>query len=278
MMFALLHPFSRFSWLEWSIHPSTVVGLAALGAAYLFRARHATAEHPVSGWRKLSFFSALFVIFASLNGPVHDLSDNYLFSGHMIQHLMLTMAMPPLLIPGVPGWMLRPLLRNRAASAIARRLTRPVTCFVVFNVVIAAWHLPALYNAAMANHAIHIVEHLMFMAAAVLMWWPLASQLPELPRLAYPGQMLYTFLMSIPMSVIAVYITLSDQVLYPHYASAPRILPLSPMDDQLLGGLIMWIPGGMIFMVIMTVVFFKWSAHGADDAASAQVDWKPRAA
>ena len=71
---------------------------------------------------------------------------------------------------------------------------------------------------------------------------------------------------------------MADQVLYPHYASAPRIMALSPMDDQLLGGLIMWIPGGMIFMVIMTVVFFKWSARGADDAAAAQVDWKPRAA
>jgi putative membrane protein len=142
----------------------------------------------------------------------------------------------------------------------------------------AAWHLPPLYNAAMAHHNIHIVEHLMFLTAAVLMWWPLMSQLPELPRLAYPGQMLYTFLMSIPMSIIAVYIAMSDHVLYPAYSAAPRIFPLSPLEDQLLGGLIMWIPGGLIFMIIMSVVFFKWNARGEDSTAGAQVDWKPSTA
>jgi putative membrane protein len=278
VVFALLHPFSSFSWLSWSIHPSTVIGLATLGGLYLWRGKAASVEHPLSGLRKLSFFAALFVIFGSLNGPVHDLSDTYLFSAHMVQHLLLMMAMPPLMLAGVPGWMLRPLLRNRVIGAFARRVTRPIACFVIFNVVIAVWHLPAFYNAAMDNHDIHIVEHLMFMAAAILMWWPLMSQLPELPRLSYPGQMLYCFLMTLPMSVIAIYITLADQVLYPAYASAPRIVALSPLEDQLLGGLIMWVPGGVIFVVIMSVVFFRWAARGEDDAAAAQVDWKPRAA
>jgi putative membrane protein len=195
-----------------------------------------------------------------------------------VQHLLLTMLMPPLIIYGVPGWMLRPLLRNRTVLAIAQRVTKPVACFVIFNLVIALWHLPVFYNAAMANHNIHIVEHLMFMSAAVLMWWPITSQLPELPRLSYPGQMLYCFLMILPMSIIAIYISMAEQVLYPAYSVAPRISSLSPLDDQLLGGLIMWVPGGLLFMVIMTVVFFKWAARGEDDAASAQVDWKPKAA
>ena len=279
MVFALLdHPFSQSSWLAWSIHPSTVVGLAAIAGLYLWRARHASPEKPISGARRLSFFSALFVIFASLNGPIHDLSDTYLFSAHMVQHLLLTMLMPPLLIAGVPGWMIRPLLAQRAVRAVARAVTRPIACFAIFNLVIAMWHLPVFYNAAMDNHSIHILEHLMFMAAAVLMWWPLTSQLPELPRLSYPGQMLYCFLMILPMSIVAVYISMAEQVLYPAYASAPRITSLSPLEDQLLGGLIMWVPGGLIFMLIMSVIFFKWAARGGDDAASAQVDWKPRAA
>ncbi len=278
MFFALLHPFTQFSWLKWSLHPSTVIGLLLLAAIYLIRAETGKPGEQVSGWRKLSFFSALFVIFGSLNGPIHDLSDNYLFSGHMVQHLLLTMLMPPLMLAGVPGWMLRPLLRFAAIRAIATRITRPLACFLIFNTVIAGWHVPALYNAAMESHDIHILEHLMFMAAAVLMWWPLASQLPELPRLAYPGQMLYSFLMIIPMSVIAVYIVMADTILYPYYASAPRIMNLSPMEDQMLGGLIMWVPGGVIFMIIMTVVFFKWAARGEDDTASAQVDWKRSAA
>jgi putative membrane protein len=196
----------------------------------------------------------------------------------MVQHLLITMLFPPLIIFGVPGWMLRPLLRNRSVFAIAKFLTRPIICFAIFNVVIAGWHLPVLYNAAMANHNIHILEHLMFMSAAVLMWWPISSQLPELPRLSYPGQMLYCFLMIFPMSIIAVYISMADQVLYPAYSAAPRISSLSPLEDQLLGGLIMWVPGGTIFMIIMTVIFFKWAARGEDDRASAQVDWKPKAA
>jgi len=275
---AILHPFTQLAWLAWSIHPSTVVGLAALAGIYLWRGRHAPPGEKLHGARKVSFFAALFVIFASLNGPLHDLSDDYLFSAHMVQHLLLTLAMPPLLIAGIPGWMLRPLLRNRTIAAIARRVTRPVFCFALFNVVIAAWHIPELYNAAMANHNIHIVEHLMFMSAAVLMWWPLMSPLPELPRLAYPGQMLYCFLMSIPMSIVAIYITMADRVLYPAYAAAPRVSALSPMDDQLLGGLIMWVPGGLIFALIMTVVFFRWAARGEDSTAGAQVDWKPHAA
>ena len=278
MVFALLHPFSQFTWLAWSIHPSTVIGLAALAGLYLWRARQSTAEQSVSTSRKISFFASLLVVFGSLNGPLHDLSDTYLFSAHMIQHLLLTMLFPPLIIFGVPGWMLRPLLRNRMIFAVARFLTKPLICFTIFNLVIAGWHLPVFYNAAMANHNIHILEHLMFMSAAVLMWWPVTSQLPELPRLSYPGQMLYCFLMIIPMSIVAVYISMAEQVLYPAYSAAPRITSLSPLDDQLLGGLIMWVPGGMIFMIIMTVIFFKWAARGEDDAASAQVDWKPRAA
>jgi putative membrane protein len=278
MVFALLHPLSQFGWLSWSIHPSTVIGIAALGALYLWRSRHAHPGDTLRPWRCVSFFSALLVVFASLNGPLHDLSDTYLFSAHMVQHLLLTMLFPPLIIAGTPGWMLRPLLSRRPIGAIARRLTRPVACFAIFNLVIAGWHLPVFYNAAMDNHNIHILEHLMFMGAAVLMWWPITSQLPELPRLSYPGQMLYCFLMILPMSVVAIYITMAEEVLYPAYSAAPRISALSPLDDQLLGGLIMWVPGGLLFIIIMTVIFFRWAARGEDDAASAQVDWKPRAA
>jgi len=276
LLLALLHPIVTLSWWRWSIHPSTAIGIAALGALYLWAAHRLRKEPTLT--QKMFFFAGLFVMFASLNGPIHDLSDYYLFSAHMVQHLLLTLAMPPLLLAGVPGWMWRPLLTRRAVAPIARFFTRAPIAFVTFNIVMAGWHLPPLYNAAMANHDIHILEHLMFMAAAVLMWWPLLSQLPEFPRLAYPGQMLYSFLMSIPMSIVAVYIAMSDHVLYPAYAAAPRILPISPLEDQLLGALIMWIPGGIIFMIIMTVVFFKWNARGEDSTAGAQVDWKPSTA
>ena len=276
LVLALLHPVVDLTAWRWSIHPSTVIGIAALGAIYIWGASRLHREP--SRTQKIYFFSGLLVMFASLNGPIHDLSDDYLFSAHMVQHLLLTLLMPPLLLAGVPGFMLKGPLSHRFVRPAARFVTRAPIAFVVFNLVIAAWHLPPLYNAAMANHNIHIVEHLMFMVAAVLMWWPLLSQVPELPRLAYPGQMLYAFLMSIPMSIIAVYIAMSDHVLYPAYAAAPRVLSLSPLEDQLLGALIMWIPGGIIFYIIMTVVFFKWNARGEDSTAGAQVGWKPSTA
>ena len=276
LFLALLHPIATINWWRWSIHPSTVVGIAALGALYLWAAHHLR-RRPTPK-QQLYFLSGLVVMFASLNGPVHDLSDGYLFSAHMVQHLILTLLMAPLLIAGVPDWMFRWPLANRFVAPVASYLTRAPIAFLIFNVIIAAWHLPPLYNAAMANHDIHILEHVMFMVAAILMWWPLLSPLPELPRLAYPGQMLYSWLMTIPMTIIAIYIAMADSVLYPAYASAPRILPLSPLEDQLLGALIMWIPGGIVFYIIMTVVFFKWNARGEDSTAGAQVDWRPTAA
>lgn len=269
----LLHPVALIGWTSWSLHWSTILGLAAIGAWYLWRSVHAgaSAARTPSTPQRARFCAGLLVIFLSLNGPLHDLSDGYLFSAHMVQHLLLTLVAPPLLISGTPGWMLRPALGWPVAKSLLRRLTRPAACFAIFNVVVAAWHLPVVYNLAMAHHGMHIVQHLLFMAAAVLMWWPLLSPLPELPRLAYPAQMLYLFLMSIPMSIVSIFIVYADVVLYPAYASAARVWGLSPREDQLIGGLIMWIPGGLFFYAVMTVVFFKWVGKGEDSAASAQV-------
>jgi len=300
MIALLLHPSAQLSWSNFTVHPSTALGIAALGAAYGWRVRQgpsaldrvpvtvsdrvpatpgqlaaaAAPQGPTAGQR-VCFFASLLLLFLTLNGPLHDLSDFYLFSGHMVQHLILTLIVPPLMILGTPGWMLRPLLRIPALFAFARRSTTIAACFVIFNVVLAFWHLPPLYNLALANHPIHIVQHLMFIAASVLMWWPLTSPLPELPRAPYPAQMLYCFLMVIPMSVISIYIAMADTLLYPAYAVAPRLFGITPMMDQQYGGLIMWIPGGVFFYAVMTVVFFKWSQRGEDHQDSAQVDWVP---
>lgn len=285
----MLHVGASISWTSFTVHWSTVIGLTAVAALYEWRlwvegsrlsantqGREHEAESP--GNRRPFFYAALATIFFSLNGWLHDLSDWYLFSAHMVQHLLLTILMPPLLLAGIPGWMLRPALRFRPVAFAARALTRPRVCFAAFQLTLAAWHLPVLYNQAMASHEIHIVQHLFFMVTAVMLWWPVLSQLPELPRLSYPMQMLYLFLATLPMAVVAVYITYSQTLLYPAYSAAPRILGLTPMQDQLLGGLIMWIPGGLIFFGVITVIFFRWQSHGAEDSqASAQVDWRPAA-
>jgi putative membrane protein len=280
----LLHAAARIALTEFTVHPSTVIGLLALGALYHWRAAQAPAAEAAgalsaedrpspSAGQRATFYGALGLIFLSLNGWLHDLSDYYLFSAHMVQHLMLTLVAPPLLVMGTPGWMLRPALRWPGVGAVARRVTRPALAFVIFNVVLTVWHLPPLYDLAMRHHGIHIVQHLCFMTASVLMWWPILSPLPELPRLAYPGQMLYLFLMSIPMSLVAVCIGYADHALYPAYASAPRLWGISPLQDQLIGALIMWIPGGFFFFAIISVVFFKWQQQDEDSTASAQVGW-----
>jgi putative membrane protein len=271
----LLHAGVTLAWTRFTVHPSVVIGLAGLGALYAWRARAGSMEsQPPLGRAKPTLFAAgMVTMFLALNGWIHDLSDTYLFSAHMVQHLLLAFVVAPLLIMGTPGWMLRPALRWPAVALAATWLTRPARCFAIFNVVVAVWHLPVLYNLALLHHPVHIAQHLMFIVAAVLMWWPILSPLAELPRLAYPAQMLYLFLMSIPMSIISVYIAYADSVLYPAYASAPRVWGLSPMQDQLIGGLIMWIPGGLYFFTIISVVFYRWQQHGADDSvAGAQVD------
>jgi putative membrane protein len=271
----LLHPAARIAVTEFTVHWSTVIGLTGLGALYHWRARHAPAGGPASPTtaQRATFFAALALIFLSLNGWIHDLSDYYLFSAHMVQHLVLTLVAPPLLIMGTPGWMLRPALRWRGVAPMARWLTAAQHAFLVFNVVLIVWHLPPTYGLAMAIHPVHIVQHLCFMIGATLMWGPILSPMPELPRLSYPAQMLYLFLMTIPMSLVAVCIAYSGRVLYPAYAAAPRIWGITPLQDQLLGALLMWIPGGLFFFAIISVVFFRWQQQDEDSTAAAQVGW-----
>jgi putative membrane protein len=283
-MLLLLHPAARIALTEFTVHWSTVIGLVLLGALYHWRSRQAvpgdarpglrddtTAGQSPSMTQRTCFFTALALIFFSLNGWVHDLSDYYLFSAHMVQHLVLTLVAPPLLVMGTPGWMLRPALQWRGVGPVARWATAATHAFLLFNLVIVAWHLPPMYETAMAHHSVHIAQHLCFMITAVLMWWPILSPLPELPRLSYPGQMLYLFLMTIPMSLVAVCIGYADHILYPAYASAPRLWGISPLQDQLIGALIMWIPGGLFFFAIISVVFFKWQQQEDDSTAGAQV-------
>jgi putative membrane protein len=268
---ALLHTGARLSATSFTVHTSTVIGIAGLAGLYEYGARVAGVRgpRPVQRW---SYHGALALMFFSLNGWLHDLSDSYLFSAHMVQHLLLAFAVAPLMLMGVTGEMLRPLIRPRLVRAVAEWGLRPGPCFVIFNLIVAGWHLPPMYNYALAHHWAHIVQHLMMLAGAVIMWWPVLSPMPELPRLSYPGQMLYLFLMSIPMAVISVYICYGDSLLYPMYATKPRVWAISPMNDQMIGGLIMWIPGGLFFYTIISVIFYRWNQRGAlDSRAEAQL-------
>lgn len=242
------------AWNRWDLHPSVLAGLVLLGGLYVFLGGLTSARRHVA-----SFAAALLVLFVALNGPLHNLSDDYLFSAHMAQHLLLTLVFPPLLLYGTPAHVMRPLLRPRWVMAVGRVVTRPLTAASLFTAPIVLWHVPVLYEAALRNHTLHIVQHLVFLATAVIMWWPILSPVPELPRIQHLMQMLYLFLVGIPMSVTGALITLSSSVLYPFYAAAPRVGALSPLADQQIGGLVMWVLGGLMLWIVMTVIWFRYS-------------------
>src|SRR5262245_50308574 len=247
------------------IHPSVLIGCVALAAAYawavgpLARSRGWT-EVAAERWRVASWMLALALVFLALDGPLHDLSDEYLFSAHMAQHMLLMLIVPPLLILGLPPALVRRFLRDRRVLSAGRALTHPVTAFVAYNLVFLGWHFPAAYNTALEHHELHIVQHLMFMATAVMMWWPVIAPAAELERIPDgPLLMMYVFALGIPTTILSAFITMSERVLYPFYAAAPRISALSPLQDQRLGGLLMWIPGMLIFWVAITAVWFRWT-------------------
>jgi putative membrane protein len=259
-------PMAPYEW-AWSLHPSVLIGTGLLGALYFWGIgplrRRLDLGPPAEPWRIASFTGGLLVLLFALNGPMHDLSDYYLFSAHMVQHLLLTLLLPPLLIAGTPGWLLSPLLRYPAVRGVARVLTKPVVAALLYTVTIAVWHLTPFYELMMRSHDVHIATHLMFIVAATILWWPVMSPVPELPRLGYGMGMLYLFLVGIPMQIVAAMITLSDEVLYPWYSIAPRTWGLSPLDDQQLGGLLMWVPGNLWMFLAIGVLFFLWAREGS---------------
>ena len=259
-----------FAWTSGELHADVVflVGAAALGYAV------AWARGPRSGIeRPARFATALLVLLVALNGPLHDLSDYYLFSAHMVQHLLLTLVVPPLLLAGIPSWMADALVRRlgrvRALGALARAATRPVPALALYTVALVGWHLPGPYGAALEHHRLHIVEHVALMATALVAWWPVLSPSALLPRLHYGAQILYLFAFGIPMTVVAAMITGAEQTLYPFYAAAPRLFGLEALADQRLGGLIMWVPAGLVPLLAFTVVFFRWVAAEAEEESGA---------
>jgi putative membrane protein len=250
------------------VFPSILIGCLYLLGAYALavgpaRRRFDWGDEVRPGARRATaWVAAVLVIFFSLNGPLHEWADGYLFTAHMVQHLILMLLMPPLLIWGLPPGLIRKALEVPGVFPVARFLTHPVVAYLSYNLVFIFWHVPHWYNLALMDHNVHIVQHLSFMAVAVMMWWPIMAPVKELVRIPTgPLLMGWIFLFGIPGTVVSALITLSDDVLYTWYAAAPRITALSPLDDQRLGGLIMWIPGMLVFWIAITVVFFRWTSY-----------------
>lgn len=256
-----------FTWLGGEIHLEVLLGVLTLAALYTRAIVAGGRATPLA--QPLAFFGGCAALLGALNGPLHDLSDYYLVSAHMVQHLILTLVVPSLWLGGTPGYvldgLLAPLLRRRLAGGVARTLTRPLVALGLYAVALIGWHLPGPYNAALERHGWHVAEHVMLLGTALLAWWPILSASRRLPALPYAAQLLYLFVFGIPMTIVAAFVTGADRPLYPWYAAAPRLFGLSPLADQQLGGVLMWVPAGVIPLVAFTVVFFRWVAAEPDE-------------
>jgi putative membrane protein len=244
-------------------HPSVPIGCALLAVAYYAACRLA-GRRPTR--RQAAWFATALGMILFTHTAIDELADDRIFFMHMLQHLLQTFIIPPLLLLGTPDWMLRPWVLSRRVRPLARFFTSPVVAFMLFSAVFVTSHFPAVFDLMCRDEDFHIFLHLCFMAAGVLMWWPIVSPLPELPRLSYPAQVMYLFLLMIPMTAVAAPIALATHVVYPWYLEGAHGWSIQPMDDQVLGGLLMWIGQGSYLMLVFTAIFYKWSRKEDQDA------------
>jgi putative membrane protein len=252
----------------WHLHLDVWLLFASVEALYLValrRRRRSTGLRGASA-RKVTLFSlGVAVLWLGADWPLHDLAERYLYSMHMVQHLLFTLVAPPLLIAGLPDWLLREILRPRAVSRVVRFLTRPLVALIVFNGVLLFSHWPAVVDASVRSEPLHFGLHVLIVASAFVMWWPVMSPLPEMPALPPPGQMLYLFLQSLAPTVPASFLTFGSTPLYPVYASFPRIWGIDALTDQLIAGLTMKLAGGLILWGFIATIFFRWFAQEQRD-------------
>lgn len=250
-------------WLtQWNWQPSIILGTAIILGLYIYlvgpiREKYQLGD-PVKSRQAVLFFAGVYCIFFALVSPLDELGDAYLFSAHMVQHLLLTIVAPPLMIVGMPDWLLQPLLNRRVIYKVGRFLTYPAVAFVIFNVNFWLWHAPVLYDATLYDPNLHILEHITYIVTGVIYWWPVFSPLNEgWPRLSMGGQLLYIFLGGMPTVLLGAGLTFMNP-LYEPYIHAPRAWGLSPATDQQLGGLIMWIPANIAYIIVASVFFIRW--------------------
>jgi putative membrane protein len=219
--------------------------------------------------QRASFIAGAITLFVALGPPLDDWSDHYLLLAHMVQHLLLILLAAPLLLDGTPAWLLEPLTRNRITNTIGYWLTRPVIAYLIANAVFILWHVPVFYDTALRSQPVHILEHVTMIATALLAWWPILGPLPQWPRLALPLHSLYYFAMTLPGIAVGAPITYADPGLYAPYDTAPRIFGIDLATDQQAAGLLMWVAVSAIYLLLITVSFFRWAAReeAADKAA-----------
>jgi putative membrane protein len=249
--------------MTWPFDPSVYAGLVALFLGHAWLAR----DRDLPRINSLYFGLGLLCIWLALETPIEVLSDSYLDSVHMLQHVLIGVIAPPLLLLGLNREMAGVLVRLPGVRAI----TEPVPAQVLSAAVMIGWHLPPLYDATLYSPALHVLEHLAFIAGGVLFWWPVigATAAHNRWRLSPMAQLLYLFIGTFPQDGVALALQFSRTPFYEFYTHAPRIVPvLDPVTDQTVAGAVLMLFGKSSYFIGAVVVFLRW--FGAELRADAE--------
>jgi putative membrane protein len=250
---------------QFNLHPE-VLALVALIIGLGWYATHVIgpkvvpADQPiVTRGQKLSFWSATALLLVAAGWPIHDIAEQYLFSVHMTQHLLITFMVPPLFLMAIPEWLARlVILDGGLSSKILQFFTKPVVAGLIFNALIALTHFSGIVNETVENGPFHFAMHLLIFTSALLMWTPVVGPMPE-QRLSLPGQMVYLFLMSIMPTIPAAWLTFAEGTVYTAYESDFDLWGINVRDDQQYAGLIMKLVGGFYLWGLIITKFFMWA-------------------
>ena len=250
----------------WSLPPVATVTIELSAVMYLrgwWLLRRAGVPF-VPTWRAVAFLSGLLTLWIALASPI-DAVNGLLLSAHMLQHMLLMMIAPPLLLLGAPfvpmmrglsGLVTRTLaapivnfVNGIAVGQVGHALTNPITGALLMSLVMFAWHTPSLYELALRSESWHEVEHASFLLASLIFWWPVVLPWPGRGQWARWAMVPYLLIADLQNTVLSAILAFSDRVLYPSYAGAPRIFGLSAMEDQVAAGAFMWVAGSLAFIV-----------------------------
>jgi putative membrane protein len=260
---------------DWTFEPTVTLGLAALVAAYVIAVRRGRLRRdddvsPWLGsprWRAWMFGLGVLTAFLALESPVDTGGDNYLLSLHMVQHLVLKMVSPPLVLLGICGMRPPDPARAPGLRRLWTAITRPLPATVLFNAVLLVWHIPILYDSTLRNETAHIVEHITFIAVGVVLWWAVVDPIRgEATTPVSPFQKIAALAVAgVPPTVLGLIFSVASNPFYEFYARAPRLWGLSPVTDQQIAGVVMFGLGNLIYFAAISVIFWRILGDPADD-------------
>jgi len=243
-------------------NPEVYVLVAFLIGAYVYMIKvigpgAVRPGEPVVRTRQVvSFVLAMILLFVASTWPVHQLGEEYLYSMHMVQHMILSYFMPPLVLLATPEWLLRTLIGNGRMYRVVQRLTNPIVATLIFNTVVVVTHIPVVVNHSVGSAPLHYSLHLVLVVSALIMWMPVCGPFPEL-QISSGGKMIYLFVQSIIPVVPAGWLTFADGAVYKVYDEPVRVWGMSVTEDQQLAGAIMKIGGSLYLWAIIIFMWFK---------------------